>query len=42
VRSLDQASRAVESALKVLDEVLPVLAWQRIRAELPEARGEGA
>lgn len=40
VHSLEQASRAVESALKVLDDVLPALAWERVRAALPEARGE--
>jgi hypothetical protein len=40
VHSLEQARRAVESALKVIDEVLPGIAWERIRTELPAARGE--
>lgn len=38
VTSLEQASRAVQSALAVLDEVLPAIAWQRLQAQLPEAR----
>jgi len=42
VHSLEQASRAVESALKVLDEVIPAVAWERIRSQLPAARGEVA
>lgn len=40
VHSLEEASRAVEGAFKVLDEVLPAIAWERIRAQLPAARGE--
>lgn len=42
VRSVEQASRAVQSALEVVDEVLPAIAWERIRDQLPEARGEQA
>jgi hypothetical protein len=42
VHSLGEANRAVQSALKVLDEVLPGLAWERIRSQLPEARGDSA
>lgn len=42
VHSLEEANRAVQSALQVLDEVLPAIAWERVRAELPEARGETA
>ena len=42
VHSLEEANRAVQSALEVIDEVLPALAWERIRAQLPEARGESA
>lgn len=38
VTSLEQANRAVQSALAVLDEVLPAIAWQRLQAQLPEAR----
>jgi hypothetical protein len=30
----------VESALKVLDDVIPPIAWERIRSQLPAARGE--
>jgi len=40
VHSLEQATRAVDGALKVLDEVIPTIAWQHICAQLPEARGE--
>jgi hypothetical protein len=40
VRSLEQATRAVDGAFKVIDEVMPAIAWERIRAQLPEARGE--
>jgi hypothetical protein len=42
VHSLDQASRAVESALQVVDEVMPAIAWKHLCARLPEARGETA
>jgi hypothetical protein len=42
VSSLEQANAAVASALRVIDETVPAIAWERIRAELPEARGEGA
>jgi hypothetical protein len=42
VRSLDQAGRAMEGALRVVDEVLPALAWERVRAALPDARGATA
>ena len=42
VHSLDEANRAVQSAMKVLDEVIPAIAWERIRTQLPEARGESA
>ena len=40
VSSLEQANQAVASSLRVLDEVVPQIAWERVRAELPKARGE--
>lgn len=40
VTSIEQANQAVSGALRVLDEVLPTLAWEQVRAELPRARGE--
>jgi len=42
VSSLDQAHRAVASSLRVLDEVVPGIAWEHVRSKLPEARGEFA
>ena len=42
VHSLEQANAAVASALRVLDEMVPRIAWERLRKELPEARGEPA
>jgi hypothetical protein len=42
VHSIDQANQAVASSLRVLDEVVPELAWETLRAELPQARGEVA
>jgi hypothetical protein len=42
VRSLEQASQAVESSLRVLDEMVPEIAWEEIRARSPRARGEFA
>jgi hypothetical protein len=40
VQSLEKANQAVAGALRVLDEVIPTIAWERVRAALPEARGE--
>ncbi len=40
VDSIDDASRAVTATFRVLDEVIPGLAWEYIQAELPHARGE--
>ncbi len=40
VVSLEQANQAAASALRVLDEVVPDVAWKQIRAQLPAARGE--
>lgn len=40
VRSIQQASQAVASSLRALDEVVPEIAWQHVRSKLPEARGE--
>jgi hypothetical protein len=42
VTSIEQASRAAASALRVIDEVTPDLAWERIRSEVAHARGEWA
>ena len=38
--SFEQASQAVASSLRVIDEVLPKLAWEHLHARLPHARGE--
>lgn len=40
VDSIDDASRAVSATFRVLDEVIPELAWEFIHAELPHARAE--
>jgi len=40
VSSLEQASRAASSALRVLDDAVPQIAWERVCAQLPHARGE--
>jgi hypothetical protein len=40
VHSIEQASQAVSGCLRVIDDVLPELAWAHVRAVLPEARGE--
>lgn len=40
VTSLQQASEAVASSLRVLDEVVPEIAWEHVRSKLPQARGE--
>jgi hypothetical protein len=40
VRSLEQANRAVASSLQVLDEIVPEIAWEHVRSQLPRARGE--
>ncbi len=40
VHSLEQASRAVASSLRALDEVVPEIAWEHVASQLPHARGE--
>lgn len=40
VHSLDQANLAVQSALRVVEDALPAIAWERLRSQLPAARGE--
>jgi hypothetical protein len=40
VRSLEEASEAVDGSLRVLDEMVPEMAWERVRAVSPQARGE--
>jgi hypothetical protein len=40
VHSIEQANQAVASSLRVLDEVVPEIAWEAVCAELPQARGE--
>ena len=42
VRSIEQASQAVASSLRVLDEMVPEIAWEHARSQLPRARGEFA
>jgi hypothetical protein len=38
VQSIEQANQAVASSLRVLDEMVPEIAWQHVRSQLPEAR----
>lgn len=38
VHSIEQANHAVSGCLRVIDEVLPELAWAHVRSVLPEAR----
>ena len=40
VHSIEQANQAVSGCLRVIDGVLPELAWAHVRAVLPEARGQ--
>lgn len=40
ITSIEQANEAVASALRVLDEVFPEVAWQHVQSQLPRARGE--
>ena len=38
VRSIEQASQAVAGAMRVLDEVVPGMAWEHVQVELSEMR----
>jgi len=38
VTSVDQARRAMSSALSVLDQVVPEIAWKQVASQLPAAR----
>jgi hypothetical protein len=40
VTSIEKANQAVAGALRVLDEVVPQIAWEHVQARLPHARGE--
>lgn len=40
IHSVEQAKQAVSSSLRVLDEVVPGIAWELLEERLPEARGE--
>jgi len=40
VDSIEDASRAVAATYRVLDEVIPELAWEYIHSQLPHARAE--
>jgi hypothetical protein len=42
IRSIEQANVAVASSLQALDAVVPEIAWEQVRSQLPEARGEFA
>jgi hypothetical protein len=42
VRSIEKANAVVESSLKALDEVVPMVAWEHVRSQLAQARGEFA
>jgi hypothetical protein len=39
VASVEEATRAAAGALRVIDEVIPDLAWKHLRSVLPAARG---
>ena len=38
VTSLNNAHRVVSSSLKILDEVIPSLAWEHLQKVIPEAK----
>jgi hypothetical protein len=38
--TVDQARQAVASSLRVIDEVVPGIAWEIVKSRVPEARGE--
>ena len=40
VASVEEATQAAAGALRVIDEVIPDLAWKHLRSVLPAARGE--
>lgn len=40
VHTLEQANRAVASSLRALDQLVPEIAWEHVRSQLPHARGE--
>ncbi len=40
VASVEEATQAAAGALRVIDEVIPDLAWKHLRSVLPMARGE--
>jgi hypothetical protein len=40
VRSIEQANAAIASSLRAIDEVVPGIAWEHLRSQLPSARGE--
>jgi hypothetical protein len=42
VRTVEQAKQAVAGSLRVLDEVVPGIAWEIVCSQVPEARGEFA
>jgi hypothetical protein len=39
--SVEQANAVVMRSLRAIDEVVPEIAWEHLRAQLPSARGEG-
>jgi hypothetical protein len=40
VDSLEKANLAVATSLRVLDEIVPEIAWQQVKSQLAHARGE--
>jgi hypothetical protein len=38
--SIERANAVMASSLRVLDELVPEVAWQMVRSALPHARGE--
>jgi len=40
VHSLEQANQAVASSLRVLDEIVPEIAWQHVQSQLPHVLSE--
>jgi hypothetical protein len=39
--SVEEANAVLMHSLRAIDEVVPEIAWEHLRAQLPSARGEG-
>ena len=40
ITSVEQANLAAAKSLSVVDQVVPELAWEHLRSQLPRARGD--